>query len=55
MLADQQRREAASPGGQPGNDSVSSAADSHPDIDSSDKPLPGPATTKPRTEMPAAP
>ena len=54
MLADQLRRETASPGGHPGNDSVSSAADSHPDIDSSDKPLPGPATTKPRTEMPAA-
>lgn len=54
MLADQLRRETASPGGQPGNDSVPSAADSHPDIDSSDKPLPGPATTKPRTEVPAA-
>jgi transposase len=54
MLADQQRREAASPGGHSGNDSVSSAADSHPDIDSSDKPLPGPATAKPRTALPAA-
>ncbi|MDT5012255.1 MAG: transposase [Mycobacterium sp.] len=54
MLADQQRREAASPGGQPGNDSVSSAADSHPDIDSSDKPLPGPANPKTRTALPTA-
>jgi transposase len=54
MLADQLRREAASPGGQLGNDSVSSAADSHPNIDSSDKPLPGPANRKPRTRLPAA-
>jgi len=54
MLDDQKRREAAGPGGQPGNDSVSNAADSHPDIDSSDKPLPGPATAKPRTTLPAA-
>jgi transposase len=54
MLDDQQRREAAGPGGQLGNDSVSSAADSHPNIDSSDKPQPGPATTKPRTPLPAA-
>jgi transposase len=54
MLADQKQREAAGPGGQPGNDSDSSAADSHPDIDTSEKPLPGPATTKPRTALPAA-
>ena len=54
MLDDQLRREAASPGGQLGNDSDSSAADSHPNIDSSDKPQPGPATTKPRTPLPAA-
>jgi len=54
MLDDQKRREAASPGGQPGNDSDSSAADSHPDIDTSEKPLPGPATTNPRTTLPAA-
>jgi transposase len=54
MLDDQKRREAAGPGGQPGNDSDSSAADSHPDIGTSEKPLPGPATTKPRTALPAA-
>jgi transposase len=43
-----------SPGGQRGNDSDSSAAGSHPNTNSSDKPLPGPATTKPRTILPAA-
>jgi transposase len=52
-LNDQLRREAelltTGPGGHSGNDSVSSAADSHPGIDSSDKPHPGPATTRPRT------
>ena len=42
------------PGGQQGNDSDSSAAGSHPHTDSSDKPLPGPARTKPRTPLPAA-
>jgi transposase len=42
------------PGGQRGNDSDSSAAGSHPHTDSSDKPLPGPAITQPRTRLPAA-
>jgi transposase len=42
------------PGGQRGNDSDSSAAGSHPHTSSSDKPLPGPATTDPRTPLPAA-
>ena len=42
------------PGGQRGNDSDSSAAGSHPHTGSSDKPLPGPATTNPRTPLPAA-
>ena len=42
------------PGGQPGNDSVSSATGSQPNTGSSDKPLPGPATHKPRTPLPAA-
>jgi transposase len=54
MLADALAPSATGPGGQSGNDSVSSAADSHPDIDSSDKPLPGPATTKPKTPLRAA-
>ena len=39
---------APSPGGQPGNDSESSATGSHPTTGSSDKPLPGPVTTEPR-------
>ena len=43
-----------SPGGQQGHDSDSSAAGSHPHTDSSDKPLPGPVTTKPRTTLPTA-
>lgn len=43
-----------SPGGQTGNDSDSSAAGSHPDAGSSDKPLPGPVTRKPRTRLRAA-
>ena len=42
------------PGGQPGNDSDSSATGSQPDTGSSDKPHPGPATRKPRTPLPAA-
>src|SRR6478609_1634274 len=57
MLADQTRREArvaTGPGGHSGNDSVSSAVDSHLGIDSSEKPHPGPASTKPRTGLPAA-
>jgi transposase len=54
MLADQHRREATSPGGHSGNDSGSSAADSHPSVDSSDKPHPGLATSQPRTKTPAA-
>jgi transposase len=42
------------PGGQRGNDSESSAAGSQPPTNSSDKPLPGPAITNPRTPLPAA-
>lgn len=42
------------PGGQPGSDSDSSAAGSQPHTSSSDKPLPGPAGTHPRTPLPAA-
>jgi len=52
MLADQQRREAAGPGGQTGHDSDSSATGSHPHTGSSDKPLPGPTSTQPRTPLP---
>ncbi|MFK5636129.1 MULTISPECIES: IS110 family transposase [unclassified Ornithinimicrobium] len=42
------------PGGHLGDDSDSSATGSQPAAGSSDKPLPGPATTKPRTTLPAA-
>jgi len=45
---------ATSPGGQRGNDSDSSATGSHPHSGSSDQPLPGPVTTKPRTPLPNA-
>ncbi len=54
LLADSLRPLGASPGGQPGTTLQSSAADSHPDIDTSDQSLPGPATTKPRTALPVA-
>ncbi|MGG5258667.1 IS110 family transposase [Phycicoccus avicenniae] len=56
MVADQQRREhdmATGPRGQRGSDSDSSATGSQPHTGTSDKPLPGPATTKPRTPIPA--
>ena len=46
--------EKTGPGGQRGKDSDSSAAGSHPHTGSSDKPLPGPATTNSRTPLPAA-
>jgi hypothetical protein len=42
------------PGGPSGDISDSSATGSQPDTGSSDKPLPGPATTKPTTPLPAA-
>jgi transposase len=53
MRADAQRL-ATGPGGHPGNDSDSSATGSHPDTSSSEKSLPGPVTTNPRTDLPAA-
>jgi transposase len=53
MLADQQRRETTSiqtgPGGHSGTTPQSSVTDLTPDVGSSDKPHPGPATTHPRT------
>ena len=52
MRADAQRL-GASPGGHPGTTLQSRAADSHPEIDTSDQSLPGPATTKPRTPLAA--
>jgi transposase len=54
LLTDALKPTATGPGGQPGNDSDSSAADSHPAIDSSDQPLPGPAGTQPKTHLLAA-
>jgi transposase len=53
MLADSINALAAGPGGHPGTTLESSAADSHPDTGSSEKPLPGPANTEPRTALPA--
>jgi transposase len=54
MLADRQRREKAGPGGHSGTTTQSSVTDLTPDIGSSDKPQPGPATNHPRTEFPEA-
>lgn len=54
MIDDLASAKRTGPGGQPGNDSVSSATGSQPNTGSSDKPLPGPATRKPRTPLPAA-
>ena len=54
MLDDAIAHSVTSPGGQRGNDSDSSATGSHPHTGSSDQPLPGPVTTKPRTPLPAA-
>jgi transposase len=51
MVNDAARHIATGPGGQRGNDSVSSAAGSHPHTDSSDKPLPRPVTNKPTTPL----
>jgi hypothetical protein len=54
MLNDALRQTRTGPGGQQGNDSDSSATDSHPSVGSSDKPLPGPANSQPRTPLHAA-
>src|SRR4051794_30429640 len=54
MLDDAIAHTATGPGGQRGNDSDSSATGSHPHTGTSDKPLPGPATSQPRTTFPAA-
>ncbi len=53
MVADQQRREAADPGGHSGTTLQSSVTDLTPDIGSSDKPLPGPANGQPKPDLPA--
>ena len=54
MVDDAAKHMTTGPGGQSGNDSDSSATGSHPNAGSSDKPLPGPATTQPKPALPAA-
>ena len=53
MLADVAAASVTGPGGQRGDDSDSSVAGSQPHTDTSDKPLPGPATTKTTTALTA--
>jgi transposase len=54
MLGDYTAPKVTGPGGHWGHDSVSSATGLQPQTGSSDKPLPGPASTQPRTPLPAA-
>jgi transposase len=54
LIADAVRPARTGPGGHPGTTLQSSVADSHPDIDTSDQSLPGPADHQPRTTVPAA-
>jgi transposase len=54
MVQDQQAREAAGPAGHSGTTHQSSVTDLPPDIGSSDKPQPGPATTQPGPHVSAA-
>jgi transposase len=51
LLADQRRREVTGPGGHSGTTVQSSVTDLTPDIGSSDKPLPGPATRQPKPQL----
>jgi transposase len=51
MIADQNRRQATGPGGHSGTTLQSSVTDLTPDIGSSDKPLPGPATCQPKPRL----
>ena len=53
MLEDQKRREAADPGGHSGTTLQSSATDQTPEIGTSEKPHPEPATHQPRTDLAA--
>lgn len=54
LLGDYTAGKVTSPGGHRGNDSDSSATGSQPHTGSSDKPLPGPATSKATTPLPKA-
>jgi transposase len=55
MVTDHKRRQAAGPGGHSGTTLQSSVTDLPPDVGSSDKPLPGPATSQPNPLLQAAP
>jgi transposase len=54
MLEDSMKHLGTGPGGHRGNDSDSSATGSHPHTSSSEKSLPGPVTTQPKTPLPTA-
>jgi transposase len=54
LILDALRPSMTGPGGHPGTTVQSSVADSHPDIDTSDQSLPGPADHEPRTALPTA-
>lgn len=54
MLNDYVATKATGPGGHQGASLQSSAAGSHPHTSTSEKPLPGPVTTKPTTSLPKA-
>jgi transposase len=54
MRHDQHTKQATGPGGHSGTALQSSVTDLTPDIGSSDKPLPGPATPQRRTPVAAA-
>lgn len=54
MLEDSLNALRTGPGGHRGNDSDSSAAGSHPHTSSSEKSLPEPVTTHPKTPLPTA-
>lgn len=54
MLDDSITTAGTGPGGHRGTSTDSSVAGSHPHTDTSDQSLPGPATTQPRTPLPAA-
>jgi len=54
MLQDAPSHTATGPGGQRGTTTDPSVTDSHPNAGTSDKPLPGPADTQPRTLTTAA-
>jgi hypothetical protein len=53
-MVDDAVRAMTGPGGQPGTATQSSATGSHPDAGSSDRSLPGSATTEPTTVLPTA-